>query len=78
MADLLDVLEESRARGLLGPGPVDGQIGHARTLAELIGTPPRSFLDLGSGGGIPGLVLAEAWPDARGRCSTRTAEPAPT
>jgi 16S rRNA (guanine527-N7)-methyltransferase len=31
--------------------------------AELaLGGPPASFLDLGSGGGVPGLVLACRWP----------------
>ena len=67
MADrLLDVLEEAQARGILGPGPVEAHIHHARALAGLAGPAPTSFLDLGSGGGIPGLILAEEWPGARG------------
>ena len=66
MADpLLDVLGEAQTRGLLGPGPVEDQVRHSRTLAELIGPVPGSFLDLGAGGGIPGLVLALDWADAR-------------
>jgi 16S rRNA (guanine527-N7)-methyltransferase len=63
---LLDVLGVAQTRGLLGPGPVEDQISHSRALADLIGAAPRSFLDLGSGGGIPGLVLALDWRDARG------------
>ncbi|HEX6311963.1 MAG TPA: RsmG family class I SAM-dependent methyltransferase [Acidimicrobiia bacterium] len=63
---LLDVLEEARRRGFLGPGPVEEQVRHAEILAELAAPPPRSFLDLGSGGGIPGLVLAHRWPEAQG------------
>ena len=58
---LLDVLEESRRRGFLGPGPVAEHIGHAeRALAlldQLVPTDARG-VDLGSGGGVPGLVLA--------------------
>lgn len=65
MTGLLDVLEDARARGLLGPGPVEGHIRHSRALAELIGPAPDSFVDLGSGGGIPGLVLAQEWSGAR-------------
>ena len=65
-ASLLDLLQEAQRRGFLGPGPVDEQLAHAHRLADLIGEPPTAFLDLGSGAGLPGLVLADRWPDARG------------
>ncbi len=56
---LLDVLEESRRLGFLGPGPVTGHIRHATTFLAQMSEPGR-VLDLGSGGGVPGLVLAVA------------------
>ena len=64
--ELLSVLEESRELGFLGPGPAERQYAHARELAAAIGSFGGKFLDLGSGGGVPGLALAEQWPDARG------------
>lgn len=58
-------LEESRARGFLGPVEISIQIEHAlgfaRVWNEFATTPPAEFLDLGSGGGLPGLVLFEEW-----------------
>jgi 16S rRNA (guanine527-N7)-methyltransferase len=58
-------LEESRARGFLGPQPIEPQILHAEGFAQcweaLRPSPPARFLDLGSGGGLPGLVLLERW-----------------
>jgi 16S rRNA (guanine527-N7)-methyltransferase len=58
-------LEESRDRGFLGPGDLDPQLEHARGFAlAWEGShprPPARFLDLGAGGGLPGLVLAERW-----------------
>ena len=58
-------LEESRARGFLGPGPIEVQIAHAEGFAlcweEISPAPPDAFLDLGSGGGLPGLVLLDRW-----------------
>ena len=62
---LYRALEESRARGFLGPVPIKTQIEHAegfaRVWASLRTTPPASYLDLGSGGGLPGLVLLDFW-----------------
>ncbi|MGH9098638.1 MAG: 16S rRNA (guanine(527)-N(7))-methyltransferase RsmG [Acidimicrobiales bacterium] len=60
------LLSEARELGFLGPGPVEVQLDHARSFAEAaegaLSTPaPRSVADLGSGGGVPGLVLALRW-----------------
>jgi 16S rRNA (guanine527-N7)-methyltransferase len=58
-------LEESRARGFLGPADIQVQIAHAEGFAlcweNIRPNPPEEFLDLGSGGGLPGLVLLERW-----------------
>ena len=63
-AALLAVLEESQTLGFLGPGPVEEHLDHAEAMAEFIGTPVGPVLDLGAGGGVPGLVLAACWPKA--------------
>ncbi|MBU3701720.1 MAG: hypothetical protein FGM58_06710 [Acidimicrobiia bacterium] len=64
---LLGVLERARRLGVLGPGPVDDHVTHAErfvtALADL--SPDSLVVDLGSGAGIPGLVVAEARPDLR-------------
>lgn len=66
----------ARDRGFLGPGPVDDHIRHARAMAGMIEglsrtpggviTGPDRLVDLGSGGGIPALVLLDAFPLAAG------------
>jgi 16S rRNA (guanine527-N7)-methyltransferase len=58
------VLEEARGHGFLGPGPVAAHLEHASGFAEALGqgAGPAAAVDLGSGGGVPGLVLATAWP----------------
>ncbi len=60
------VLEDARRLGFLGPESVERHIAHAEAWAEAIEADqaPSSFLDLGSGGGIPGLVLALRWPES--------------
>lgn len=61
------LLEDGRERGMLGPGPVEAHLEHSESLAAAVGRDfAGRFLDLGSGGGIPGLVLLAAWPHANG------------
>jgi 16S rRNA (guanine527-N7)-methyltransferase len=64
-ADLLEVLARARRRGFLGPGDPAGHLEHALGFAEvaeaLVGRPPERIADLGTGGGVPGLVLAWVW-----------------
>ena len=60
-AALMAVLERSRSLGFLGPGSLRVQVAHARGFAAAVRTAPLRVLDLGSGGGVPGLVLAAHW-----------------
>jgi 16S rRNA (guanine527-N7)-methyltransferase len=62
-------LDQSRAFGFLGPGPIAPHIAHALGFVEALlavrpelNEPGRSFVDLGAGGGLPGLVAALALP----------------
>lgn len=60
---LIGVLEEARRRGFLGPGPIEAHAEHSLGFRSAWGTGvPDLVVDLGSGGGVPGLVLALAWP----------------
>jgi len=63
------VLSRAREYGFLGPGPVDTHHDHALAFGAAVdhawtlvhgstAHPPTRFVDLGSGGGVPGLVLA--------------------
>jgi 16S rRNA (guanine527-N7)-methyltransferase len=71
-ATLGDVLADARRAGFLGPGPLEPQLRHAEGFATVIrrlvvqaGLTQPLLVDLGSGGGLPGLAVASAWPDAR-------------
>ena len=54
---LTGALERSRELGFLGPGEIGPQVTHARAWLEVL-RPGVRVMDLGSGGGLPGLVLA--------------------
>ena len=67
------VLDRALARsfelGFLGSMPIRSQIDHAlgfvAVLEMELGRTPASVIDLGTGGGVPGLVLASCWPESR-------------
>ena len=58
------VLRDAQRIGLLGRDPVRRHIEHASAWADAL--VPDRFLDLGSGAGVPGLVLAWIWPEVEG------------
>jgi 16S rRNA (guanine527-N7)-methyltransferase len=78
---LLDILERARTLGFLGPTDLEEQVAHALGFARALedaraleetgagepaGAIPGRWMDLGSGGGLPGLVLAQHWPGTSG------------
>lgn len=79
--NLIEVLERARDLGFLGPGAVDKHVEHALGFLGLWPHSPAApeedgvgergeqglplAVDLGSGGGIPGLVLAVSTPTVR-------------
>ena len=79
---LLGVLARAQSLRFLGPGDPAEHLSHAMGFADAaeahIGGAPDRFCDLGTGGGVPGLVLAALWPAGHGaliesaarRCAT--------
>ncbi|HYV57618.1 MAG TPA: RsmG family class I SAM-dependent methyltransferase [Candidatus Nitrosopolaris sp.] len=64
---LVEQLEIARSRGLLGPGPVEAHLAHGEAMATAIEADfDGRLLDLGSGAGVPGLILLTGWPSAAG------------
>lgn len=51
------VLERHRTLGSLGRGPVDEHLRQGRAIADVIGDDAGLLIDLGSGGGVPALVV---------------------
>ncbi len=65
---LLNILTRAQAAGFLGPGDPANHLTHALGFVDaalsFLPAPPPRFADLGTGGGVPGLVLAALWPDS--------------
>ncbi len=51
------VLERHRTLGSLGRGPVEEHLQQGHAIAEVIGAHAGLVIDLGSGGGVPALVV---------------------
>lgn len=63
MRSVRDVLTDAQRIGALGPRPIDEVIAHARAFVDALPASARYVIDVGTGAGIPGLVIAEARPD---------------
>ncbi len=65
---LSEVIGEARTLGFFGPGAIDVQLRHADGFVSItrshVASQEARVLDLGSGGGLPGLVVASDWPEA--------------
>lgn len=59
-----DVLVDAQRIGALGPRPIDDVIAHAGAFVDALPTGTHRIIDLGSGAGVPGLVVADALPEA--------------
>ncbi|MGD9701505.1 MAG: RsmG family class I SAM-dependent methyltransferase [Acidimicrobiia bacterium] len=62
---LLATLREGQRIGAIGPLVIEEAVAHAGHFVDAIATEARSIIDLGSGGGLPGLVIAWCRPELR-------------
>ncbi|MCD9624452.1 16S rRNA (guanine(527)-N(7))-methyltransferase RsmG [Rhabdothermincola salaria] len=60
---LRQALERARRLGVLGPTPIDEHLRHAHHFLDALGSGAGTLLDLGSGAGLPGLVIADMRPE---------------
>lgn len=63
LTELEQVLRESQRLGFLGARPIPEVVAHARSFVQALDPVTGSVIDLGSGGGVPGLVIAHDRPD---------------
>jgi 16S rRNA (guanine527-N7)-methyltransferase len=60
---LVTALADSQRLGMLGDRPVGEIVEHAGAFVTALTDVAGTVIDLGSGGGVPGLVIARARPD---------------
>lgn len=60
---LSQVLSDAQRRGTLGDRPISEVIAHARQFVDALPGEVRRVVDLGTGAGVPGLVIAVERPD---------------
>ncbi|MCB0995571.1 MAG: class I SAM-dependent methyltransferase [Acidimicrobiales bacterium] len=60
-AVLLETLRDAQRLGFFGAAPIEQAMAHARQFVDAIaaGPLPGRVVDIGSGGGLPGLVVAD-------------------
>ena len=63
---LLETLRDAQRFGFFGARPIEEAAEHALGFVRAIGPldAEAAIIDLGSGGGLPGLIVADAYPDA--------------
>ena len=71
---LLDALGEAQRIGMLGPSPLETAIRRAWAFVDRCPAEAQTFVDLGTGGGLPGLVVAVGRPDLTGLLVDRRAK----
>jgi 16S rRNA (guanine527-N7)-methyltransferase len=62
-ADLVAVIADAQRLGMLGDRPPAEVIEHSRRFVSALTPVVGSVVDIGSGGGVPGLVIAHDRPD---------------
>ncbi len=61
----MGIFTQAQERGWIGKQPLDSYIDHSLSFAKAARTIPSLAVDVGTGAGIPGLVLAAFWPECR-------------
>jgi 16S rRNA (guanine527-N7)-methyltransferase len=64
-AALFGALGESQRLGMLGDRPLAEVVEHSLAFVDALADVTGTVVDLGSGGGVPGLVVARSRPDLR-------------